>query len=234
MPVFRLPKHEVLFPPVELAEPDGILAVGGDLSVPRLLEAYRNGIFPWYSEGQPIMWWSPDPRMVLFPSELHVSRSMRRVLNSGIFEITVDRAFREVMLACAALPRPGQDGTWITKAILESYCELHRLGHAHSVEAWKDGFLAGGLYGVMLGRVFYGESMFTREPNASRAAFIPFVKRLERLGFPVIDSQVHTAHLESLGGRLIPRTDFLGLVKQGLTMPEVTKGELENLVTAGM
>lgn len=230
MPVYRLMKQEIMFPPVELAEPDGILAVGGDLSIPRLLEAYRHGIFPWYSEDQPLMWWSPDPRMVLFPKEIHVSRSMRRVLNSGRFEITVDRAFREVMQACALMPRPGQDGTWITKAILESYCELHLLGHAHSVEAWRDGVLVGGLYGVMLGRIFYGESMFSREPNASRAAFIPFVKRLEQLGFPLIDSQVHTSHLESLGGRQIPRGDFLELMEYGLSMPDVAREDLENLV----
>jgi leucyl/phenylalanyl-tRNA--protein transferase len=198
---------EALFPPVEDAEPYGLLAVGGDLSVERLLAAYREGIFPWYSAGGPILWWSPDPRFVLFPGELHVSRSMGQFLKRGIVQITFDKAFQEVISACGR-PRPGQDGTWITAEMRDAYYTLHKLGFAHSVEAWDGGMLAGGLYGVSLGRVFFGESMFSVTPNASKAALIALVSFLRERDFDLIDCQTESRHLESMGARLIPRAEF--------------------------
>ncbi len=198
------------FPPVSQAldEPNGLLAVGGDLSPQRLLEAYRRGIFPWYSEGQPILWWSPDPRLVLFPSELRISRSLRKVINKGMFRITVDQAFPEVISACAG-PREGEPGTWITSPMREAYLQLHRLGWARSVEAWHEGRLVGGLYGVAIGQVFFGESMFYRMANASKVAFVTFVEQLREGGCALIDCQVTTPHLLSLGAREISRTEFV-------------------------
>ena len=209
-------KAEIYFPDVELAllEPDGLLAVGGDLSCERLLYAYRNGIFPWYGPDQPILWWSPDPRLVLYPQHLRTSRSLAKTLRKAEFSVTLDRAFTEV-IKCCAQPRPGQAGTWITDEMLAAYEALHQAGYAHSAECWLDGELVGGLYGLALGRVFFGESMFTRVPNASKVAFVTLVRQLQRWGFQLIDCQVHTEHLESLGAISIARREFIQLLKQG-------------------
>jgi leucyl/phenylalanyl-tRNA--protein transferase len=198
------------FPPLALAlkEPNGLLAAGGDLSPERLLQAYRQGIFPWYSPGQPILWWSPDPRMVLFPPELRVSRSLAKRLRKDDYEVRFDTAFRQVMLHCALTERPGQDGTWITADILEGYCRLHALGHAHSVETWMQGELVGGVYGVSIGRMFYGESMFHHATDASKLAFVHLVRRLQAEGFGMLDCQMKTDHLASLGAREISRDEF--------------------------
>ena len=197
------------FPPLShaLREPNGLLAAGGDLSIERLLEAYRRGIFPWFSDGDPILWWSPDPRMVLFPAELKISRSLAKTLRRNRFRLTADRAFGEVIDACRA-PRPGQDGTWITGQMSAAYRRLHEAGHAHSVEAWLDDELAGGLYGVALGRAFFGESMFARVTDASKVALVALVRQLARWRFGLIDCQMNTPHLASLGAREIPREDF--------------------------
>ncbi len=204
------------FPPVSaaLVAPNGLLAVGGDLSPLRLIDAYRQGIFPWYSQGQPILWWSPDPRMVLFVDELRVSRSLRRRVRSGVFEVRIDTAFRAVVTACARAPRGGQSGTWITADMIEAYDRLHRLGYAHSVESWRDGRLVGGLYGLALDRVFFGESMFADETDASKVALVALVAHLTRLGVSVVDCQQETAHLTSLGARPIPRARFAGLLAE--------------------
>ena len=214
MPVYRLPDQPV-FPPVEHAVKGGLLAVGGDLSPERLLAAYREGIFPWYSEGEPLLWWSPDPRFVLFPEELRISRSMRQFLKKDFLRITFDHAFRKVIAACRK-PRPTQDDTWITKEMEEAYTTLHDLGYAHSVEVWQEETLVGGLYGVSLGHAFFGESMFSIRANASKAALITLVSRLRELHFDLIDCQVETPHLGSLGARLIPRREFSVLLKESL------------------
>ena len=190
-----------------LVEPPGLLAAGADLSAQRLIDAYSHGVFPWFNPGDPILWWSPDPRMVLPPAELHVRRSLRKRLRQPGHEVRVDCAFREVITACSG-PRGGQPGTWITPTMIEAYCTLHALGHAHSVETWIDGRLAGGLYGIALGRMFFGESMFTRVPDASKIAFVHLVRQLEQWGFGLIDCQMRTDHLASFGAREIPRTDF--------------------------
>lgn len=202
------------FPPAEqaLLEPNGLLAAGGDLKPARLLAAYRRGIFPWYEEGQPILWWSPHPRAVLFPDELRVSRSLKRVLKRRVFEVTADTAFDRVIRACAA-PRRYTDATWITREMGEAYRRLHRLGHAHSFEAWRGGELVGGLYGIAIGRAFFGESMFAHETDASKAAFVPAVRYLAARGFELIDCQVTTDHLVSLGAREISRAEFLGHIE---------------------
>jgi len=211
MPVFRL-TEELVFPPTYLAERDGLLAVGGDLSAERLLLAYRAGIFPWYTEKTPILWWSPDPRLVLFPAELKISNSLRRILKKSVFAVTFDRAFLEVIRGCGDARRAADDGTWIVPEMVEAYHRLHRLGYAHSVESWYAGELVGGLYGVALGRVFYGESMFTRKSDASKVALVHLVDFLRRHGFDLIDCQVTTAHLQSMGAREIPRRKFLQLL----------------------
>ena len=197
------------FPEVEraLAEPNGLLAAGADLSLPRLLEAYRNGIFPWFSHDQPILWWSPDPRMVLFPAELKISRSLARTLRSRRFEVRADTAFDAVIEGCRQ-PRRGESGTWITEEMAEAYGTLHRAGFAHSVETWLDGKLVGGLYGVALGRAFFGESMFARVSDASKVALVALARQLQHWGFGVVDCQMNTAHLASLGAREIPRAEF--------------------------
>ena len=197
------------FPPVELAaaDPNGLLAAGGDLSVARLVEAYGSGIFPWFNEDHPILWWSPDPRMVLLPAELKVSRSLAKTLRNSRFEVRADTAFRDVILSCR-MPRRDQDGTWITTPMVEAYCELHRTGIAHSVETWLDEELVGGLYGVALGRAFFGESMFMRATDASKVALVTLVRQLERWDFGLVDCQMNTAHLASFGAREIPRADF--------------------------
>ncbi len=219
--VLRPDSSDLRFPPVELASPEGLLAVGGDLRAERLLEAYRHGIFPWYNPGQPILWWSPDPRAVLFPEKLRVSRSLRKTLRRKIFDVTLDGAFREVMQACAQ-PRPGRagGGTWITPEMVEAYDVLHRRGYAHSVEARREGKLVGGLYGVALGNAFFGESMFSRETDASKVAFVHLARQLERWGYEFIDCQISSAHLFSLGAEEIRRHDFMARLEQALKQPD--------------
>lgn len=209
MPVFWLNEREMAFPHPSLAEPGGLLAVGGDLSPDRLVLAYRNGIFPWFEDEGSFFWYAPDPRFVLFPPELKIHKSMRSVFNQGKFRYTLDTCFDAVIHACAHVTRNGQDGSWISDAFIEGYTELHRQGLAHSVEVWQDNALVGGLYGLALGRIFFGESMFAREPNASKAGFITLVQALHASGFWLIDCQQQTAHLESLGARGISRELFL-------------------------
>ena len=222
------------FPPLAsaLADPNGLLAAGGDLSPQRLIEAYRSGIFPWFNEGEPILWWSPDPRMVLIPGELKISRSlaktMNKVLKKGGYEIRFDSAFGEVMRACAA-PRKRQAGTWIHPDMIAAYTALHQMGLAHSVETWIDDELAGGLYGIALGRMFFGESMFSRVPDASKIALVHLVKQLGRWNFGLIDCQMKTAHLASLGAREIPREEFSQRLKELVNCPgRIEKWKLEH------
>jgi len=199
-----------VFPPLEtaLAEPNGLLAAGGDLDPQRILAAYRHGIFPWYSAGEPILWWSPDPRMVLLPDQIKISRSLAKTLRNTDYEVRLDTAFDDVIHACAIKPRDGQPGTWITREMQQAYRMLHRLGYAHSVETWIAGKLAGGLYGIALGQAFYGESMFSHVRDASKIALVHLCAHLKQRGFGIIDCQMETAHLASLGARPIPRRDF--------------------------
>ncbi|HAI77047.1 MAG TPA: leucyl/phenylalanyl-tRNA--protein transferase [Microscillaceae bacterium] len=197
------------FPDLEHADSDGLLAIGGDLKPERILLAYTSGIFPWYNEDQPILWWSPNPRFVLFPEKIKVSKSMRQVLRKGIFKVTFDTDFEGVITACQQVKREGQQGTWITQEMLQAYLRLHHLGWAHSVEVWHQGELCGGLYGLSIGKCFFGESMFSRQSNASKAGFVTLVNELQKADFQLIDCQVHTEHLESLGAELIPRKQFL-------------------------
>ncbi len=208
------------FPPVSraLRSPNGLLAAGADLSPERLLDAYSRGIFPWFSEGEPILWWSPHPRMVLFHDEFQISRSLRRTVARATFETRFDTAFEAVMRECAA-PRDGQAGTWIVPGMVRAYTRLHELGFAHSVESWKDGRLAGGLYGILLGRVFFGESMFSRETDASKVALVKLVERLRALEVRVIDCQQATRHLASLGAREIPRREFAQMLAESIQYP---------------
>lgn len=210
------------FPPVEhaLSDPNGLLAAGADLSATRLLDAYRKGIFPWFSAAEPVLWWSPDPRMVLFPDEFRPSRSLRKALARNNYEVRMDTAFGEVVAACAS-PRRNQPGTWITPQVAKAYGVLHQQGHAHSVETWIDGALAGGLYGVALGRVFFGESMFATETNASKIAFAHLIEFLRAQRFGLIDCQMETAHLASLGARPIPREKFIPLLRELVNYPHV-------------
>jgi leucyl/phenylalanyl-tRNA---protein transferase len=210
------------FPDVDSSTPEGIVGTGGNLSPGMLLSAYSQGIFPWYSENEPILWWSPDPRFVLFPENLHVSESMRRVLRRGEFQVSLDTDFDAVIGNCAASPRPGQDGTWIVPEMVEAYRDLHRLGFAHSVEVRKDGRLVGGLYGIAIGSLFCGESMFSAADNASKAGFIPLVWRLRDEGFTLIDSQVRTEYLASLGAEDIPRSRYLDLMKRAISSPSAS------------
>ncbi len=214
MPLFALDK-ELVFPPVQLAEPDGLLAMGGDLSTERLLLAYRQGIFPWY-EGDTILWWCPDPRFVLFPGELKINKTTKALLkrNENGFEFTTNKAFTQVINNCKESKRPGQEGTWITDEVEKAYTRLHQLGHAHSAEVWSNGELVGGLYGIILGKVFFGESMFSKVSNASRYAFIKFVHQLKEEGIELIDCQVYTEYLESMGARMIERKEFISLLKK--------------------
>jgi len=211
----------VEFPPVETASPEGLLAVGGDLRPERLLAAYRHGIFPWYSEGQPILWWSPDPRAVLLPENLNISRSLRKTLRAGKFQVTLDTRFRDVMRACAA-PRPQHPygGTWITPDMIDAYTRLHVLGWAHSIEAWRENELVGGLYGVAFGGAFFGESMFARATDASKVAFVHLVHQLVRWGFTLIDCQQYTEHLARFGAQEIPRLEFMRRLNEALTQPD--------------
>lgn len=206
--------NDLVFPPVEMADEDGLLAIGGDLSTGRLLLAYQQGIFPWYSEQDPICWWCPDPRFVLFPDELKISRSMKRVLRSGPFGFTTNTAFAEVIRNCRTISRKDQDGTWISAEVQNAYIRLHELGYAHSAEAWNNNELVGGIYGVRLGNIFFGESMFSRQTNASKFALARYVEQLKQEGVVLIDCQVYTPHLESLGARMIPRKDFMRLLAE--------------------
>ncbi len=216
MAVYRL-DEKLWFPPPQQGPRHGPIAVGGDLRPDRLLLAYTMGIFPW--QGEPLHWHSPDPRMVLLPDELRVSRSLAKTIRRGRFRVTLDTAFRAVMVACASVPRPGQDGTWITPAMVEAYTELHRRGVAHSIEAWQGGRLAGGLYGVCLGAAFFGESMFARERDASKVAFVRLVQQLQLWSIALVDCQVYTRHLAAFGAREWPRRDFLGALAQALERP---------------
>jgi leucyl/phenylalanyl-tRNA--protein transferase len=210
--IFRLDER-LLFPEPGLAEPDGLLAVGGDLSTGRLLLAYQNGIFPWYSDDTPILWYSPHERFVLYPQELKISKSMRQLLRSGKFTITTDTCFNDVISACSTAPREGQDGTWITDDMKVAYNKLHAEGYAHSVEVWEQNELVGGIYGVQVGHVFCGESMFSRVSNASKTALIHLCQSGQ---FELIDCQVHTDHLESMGARMISREQYMTVLKTGL------------------
>jgi len=221
--MFRLSQRgdDLRFPPVEFASPEGLLAVGGDLRVERLLEAYRHGIFPWYNDDQPILWWSPDPRAVIFPHKLHVSRSLKRTIRLGGFTVTLDTRFRDVMHGCAG-PRPQypEGGTWITAEMVKAYVKLHELGYAHSVETWQEGRLVGGLYGVALGRIFFGESMFTRVPDASKVALVSLVRQLQTWGFRIFDCQQPSRHIKTLGAEDIPRSEFLDHLADALTQSD--------------
>jgi len=201
-------------PNYALTDPDGLLAVGGDLSPPRIINAYLNGIFPWYSEGQPILWWSPNPRAVLFPEKLHVSKSLKKTIRQSIYTTTIDKAFEQVIHFCAATPRRDQDGTWITNEIEQAYIDLHKAGFAHSVECWLHGKLVGGLYGLALGKVFFGESMFSHHSNASKVAFVHLLDELKKADYALVDCQVTTDHLLSLGAEEIPRDQFLELIEK--------------------
>jgi len=215
----RLPDTS-FFPPLEtaLADPNGLLAMGGDLSLERLLDAYRHGIFPWFNPGEPILWWSPDPRMVLVPGEVRISRSLAKRLRNADFELRVDTAFADVMRACAA-PRDDAGSTWISPAMVAAYTRLFDAGYAHSVETWRDGQLVGGLYGVAIGRMFYGESMFSREPDASKVALVRLAQQLQRWEFGLIDCQMETPHLASLGARTLPRAAFKERLAELVKLP---------------
>jgi leucyl/phenylalanyl-tRNA--protein transferase len=215
MPIFRL-VDDLVFPPPDYADPSGLIAVGGDLSSERLLEAYRVGIFPWYSEDQPILWWSPDPRFILEPDEFKVSHSLKKTLQRKCFQVTFDRVFEEVIAACATVPREGQRGTWITPEMHDAYIKLHGLGYAHSVETWFGGKLVGGLYGVSLGKAFFGESMFHHKADASKVALAMLVEKLKSWSFHFIDSQMTTEHMISLGAKEIPRRIFLKRLQSAL------------------
>jgi len=218
--VFVLSPTDLRFPPIDFASPEGLLAMGGDLRAERLLEAYRHGIFPWYNEDQPILWWSPDPRAVLFPGKLKVSRSLGKTLRRGAFEVRFDTRFSEVMQACAA-PRKQypRGGTWITREMLDAYVHLHELGYGHSVETWRDDVLVGGLYGVALNGIFFGESMFSHATDASKVALVHLVRQLERWDFRLIDCQLPSQHLSSLGAEEIRRRDFLDHLSDALACP---------------
>ncbi len=222
MPVFWLDEKVLSFPPPALSEPDGLLAAGGDLSVERLLLAYRSGLFPWYAPGDPILWWSPDPRCILYPKDLKVSKSMRPYFNQRKFDVTFDCCFLEIMKACAGQPRAGQRGTWITEEMTAAYMALHQAGYAHSVEVWQQDELVGGLYGIALGKVFFGESMFARASNASKFGFITLVRQLEARGYTLIDCQQETPHLKSLGATAMPRPEFLQLLQANDRQPSDT------------
>ena len=219
--MFRLRANDLSFPPVEWASPDGLLAVGGDLRPERLLAAYRHGIFPWYNDDQPLLWWSPDPRAVLFPSTLHIPRRLQRTMRGGRFTVTLDRCFRAVMEGCAG-PRSQypEGGTWITEDMLEAYTHLHTLGYAHSVETWQDGNLAGGLYGIALGGAFFAESMFTWIDDASKTALVALVRQLDAWNFRIIDCQQSSPHVRRFGAEEIPRHEFIRHLSDALTLPD--------------
>ncbi|WAC08990.1 MAG: leucyl/phenylalanyl-tRNA--protein transferase [Thermodesulfobacteriota bacterium] len=218
MTVYRLPQ-ELVFPSPDEAEPEGLLAIGGDLTLERLLLAYCSGIFPWYSEGSPILWWSPDPRLILAPKDLHVSKSLSRVIKKDVFKITIDQSFGEVVQGCARVQRPDGKGTWIVKDMVKAYIRLHEAGFAHSVESWFNGKLVGGVYGVSLGRVFFGESMFYAMENASKVAFVYLTRLLQKCRFEMIDCQVTTANLLRFGAHEISRSQFLKRLAKALKQP---------------
>lgn len=219
--MFRLHPGDLIFPPAELASPEGLLAIGGDLRPERLLAAYRHGIFPWYNDDQPILWWSPDPRAVLFPQKLHVPRRLQRTMRRSRLTVTLDRCFRAVMEGCAG-PRPQypEGGTWITEDMLDAYTHLHELGYAHSVEVWQEGRLAGGLYGVALGGAFFAESMFTLVDDASKTALVTLVRQLDAWNFHIIDCQQSSPHVRRFGAENIPRYDFLARLSKAFTLPD--------------
>ena len=217
MPLFRLSK-KLWFPPVSQSCDDGLLAVGGDLSEERLLLAYRSGIFPWFNEGEPPLWWSPDPRFVLFSEKLRVTQSMKTLIKKEAFRFSINEAFKEVIDACRTIHRPGQGGTWITPAVADAYKKLHLAGYAHSAEAWDGAILVGGLYGIRLGNMFFGESMFSEQSNASKFAFIRYVEFLKKEGVTLIDCQVYTKHLESLGAENMPRHVFMDHVHRAVSL----------------
>ena len=217
--VFRIPEEEILFPDPRLADESGLLGVGGDLRPERLLAGYASGIFPWYSEGQPILWFSPDPRFVLAPTALHIGRSLRKTLKKNLYTVTMDTAFEDVISACKTVSRPDQDGTWITADMFAAYCELHRLGYAHSVEVWLGDALVGGLYGVALGGLFSGESMFSQAPDASKVGFVAFVEQLKVWGFGLVDAQVETQTLARFGALSVSREDYLERVDALVARP---------------
>lgn len=219
MPVFYLSENRLTFPPPFLADDTGLLAVGGDLSIPRLLKAYSSGVFPWYNEDEPILWWSPDPRLVLFPNELHISRSLAKVIKKGTYRITLDRAFKEVIENCKNVHTKTKEGTWIVDEMVEAYIKLHEEGYAHSVEAWDNDRLVGGLYGVSIGRCFFGESMFSIADNASKMAFAVFTKWLTSMGFDLIDCQVATKYLASFGAKEVSRKKFLEILAVSVSKP---------------
>jgi leucyl/phenylalanyl-tRNA--protein transferase len=209
--------EKIFFPPLDMADADGLLAIGGDLSTDRLLLAYRSGIFPWYNEeNEPICWWSPDPRFVLFPAELKVSKSMQVILKNHSFRFTQNHAFEKVIQNCKTISRKGQPGTWISAELQKAFIRLHELGYAHSAEAWLDDILVGGLYGIRLGNIFFGESMFSSVKNASKFAFIHYVQQLQKEDVQLIDCQVYTAHLESLGARMISRSAFTAILARNI------------------
>jgi leucyl/phenylalanyl-tRNA---protein transferase len=217
MSLFAL-DNRLWFPPVDTAQEDGLLAIGGDLSVQRLLMAYERGIFPWY-EGDVPVWWCPDPRFVLYPNELKVSKSMKQLFKRSAFGFTINKAFSEVINNCKKINRPGQDGTWITNEVVTSYKKMHQFGYAHSAEVWLNNELVGGLYGIRLGKVFFGESMFSLVSNASKYAFISYVEQLKKEGIQLIDCQVYTEHLESLGAKMIARNEFTQLLHKYIGEP---------------
>lgn len=221
MAMFRLRARDFRFPPVNQASPEGLLAVGGDLCPERLLQAYRHGIFPWYNDDQPILWWSPNPRAVLFPDKLHVSRSLKRTLRSNVLTLTLDTCFREVMTQCAG-PRPQypEGGTWITDDMLDAYTRLHELGYAHSVETWQNGRLVGGLYGVAIGGAFFAESMFTKVDDASKVALVKLVTQLQSWNFRLMDCQQFSPHVSRFGAEEIPRSAFITHLNQALALPD--------------
>lgn len=218
MPVFLL-SDKISFPPPYLASKEGLLAVGGDLSQERLLLAYRTGIFPWFSDDEPILWWSPDPRLVLYPEEIRVSKTLKKIIKKKMFHVTMDSAFVQVINQCAKIRLQNNQGTWVVKEMIDAYCKLHESGFAHSVEAWYQGELAGGLYGVSLGKCFFGESMFTRVSNASNVALVKLVEHLNALSFDMIDCQLTTEHLLRFGAKEIPRISFLNQLEESLKAP---------------
>ena len=221
MPV-EISRRSLEFPDPDEADESGLLAIGGDLSIDRLTLAYSKGIFPWYEKGMPILWWSPDPRMVLFPDRMIISHSLKQSIKKQQFTVTIDTAFEKVIKNCAKTPRKGENGTWITREMRNAYIDLHEAGFAHSAEAWLDGEMVGGLYGVAIGKAFFGESMFHRVPNASKVAFYHLVEKLSAWDFEIIDAQVYTNHLESLGGEMIPRREYMHILEKALLIEDVT------------
>jgi len=228
MPV-EISRKRIEFPDPDEADESGLLAVGGDLSIDRLKLAYSKGIFPWYEDGMPILWWSPDPRMVLFPDKMIISHSLRQSIKKQQFTVTIDKEFEKVIANCSKTPRKGEEGTWITREMKNAYIRLHEAGYAHSAEAWSDGKLVGGLYGVALGKVFFGESMFHHETNASKVALYYLVEKLHKWDFRIIDAQVYTNHLESLGGELIPRNQYMHILEKASLIEDITGSWMERI-----